>query len=157
MKRFRGVAPLIVKVWLIAGTLDIADALVFNWLRGVTPAMVFRYIASGVTGPTAVMHGGLASVVLGVVLHYSIALIWTIIFYAITRELAMVSNHPAISGLLYGCLVYLIMNYIVLPLSRVPHLQNRVTVASRINGVLAVLLCIGLTISLLFSRKAAAQ
>jgi hypothetical protein len=44
------------------------------------------------------------------------------------------------------------MNFIVLPLSAVPHSRSAITLASRINGVLALLLFIGLPISLLVRR-----
>lgn len=46
------------------------------------------------------------------------------------------------------------MNFVVLPLSGIPHVRSAITLANRINGVLAVLLCIGLTISLLVHRNA---
>ncbi len=64
----------------------------------------------------------------------------------------VLSRRPVISGLLYGALVYLFMNLIVLPLTRLPHAPRAVTIASRINGVLALLLFIGLTISLMVRR-----
>jgi hypothetical protein len=145
----------ILRIGLVAGTLDIADALVFNQLRDVTPTMVFQYIASGLIGMKS-FRSGLASVFLGVVLHYFIALSWTGIFYAGSRRLAILRRRPVICGLIYGGAVYLFMNLIVLPLSRVPRLQNPITVAARINGVLAVLLFIGLTVSLLVHRESAA-
>ncbi len=68
-------------IGLVAGTLDIADNLVFNQLRGITPDRVFRYIASGLIGINAARSWP-ASVALGVAIHYSIALIWTVLFYA---------------------------------------------------------------------------
>ncbi len=115
--------------------------------------MVFQYIASGLIGMKSV-HLGAASVALGVVLHYVIALTWTVVFYAASRKLAILGRRPVICGLLYGGAVYLFMNLIVLPLSRVPHSRNAMTTASRINGVLAVVLFIGLPISLLVRRHA---
>ena len=146
-------ASTILWIGLIAGTLDITENLIFNQLRGITPKMVFQYIASGLIG-RASFRGGLKSVALGVALHYFIAITWTAVFYAATRKLAVFSRWPVICGLLYGGIVYLFMNLVVLPLSGVPHTRNAITLASRINGVLALLLCIGLTISLLVRRMA---
>jgi hypothetical protein len=42
------IAPVQTVVWigLVAGTLDITDNLIFNQLRGITPRIVFQYIAS---------------------------------------------------------------------------------------------------------------
>jgi hypothetical protein len=136
---------------LIAGTLDIADALIFSAVRGTMPKTVFQYIASGLMG-LAAFRGGLTSAVLGAILHFVIALIWTAVFYAASCRLYILLRRPVICGLLYGGIVYLIMNWVVLPLSRVPHARNPIALASRINGVLAVMLCIGLTISLLVRR-----
>jgi hypothetical protein len=138
---------------LIAGTLDITYNLVFNHFRGITPTMVFQYIATGLIGMRAT-NLGLASVALGVVLHYTIALTWTVIFYAASRKLAILTRRPVICGLLYGAFVYLVMNFLVLPLSRVPHVHATATLSARINAVVALLLCVGLTISLLTRRLA---
>ena len=140
-------------IGLVAGTLDISDNLIYNAMRGVTPAMVFRFIASGLVG-TRVVQMGWVAVALGLVLHYFIALSWTVIFYAASRKIAVLWRRPVISGLLYGCVVYALMNYIVVPLSSVPHLTRHISVAARVNAVLAILLCIGLTISLLTRRYA---
>ena len=144
----------ILRVGLIAGTLDITENLIFNELRAITPKMVFQYIASGLIGMKA-FGGGTASVGLGIILHYVIATTWTGIFYAASRKLAILRRRPVICGLLYGGAVYLFMNLIVLPLSGVPHAAGAMTIASRISGVLAVVFCIGLTISLLVRRYSA--
>ena len=138
-------------IGLVAGTLDIAENLVFTQLRGVTPWRVFQYIASGLIGRQA-FQSGWASVLLGVGLHYIIALIWTTVFYVVARKFAIVMRRPVLSGLLYGGVVYLIMNFIIVPLSGVPHPLRPITLVSRINAVLALLICVGLPISLLMRR-----
>lgn len=140
---------LIFRVGLIAGTLDISDALIFSAFRGVTPAQVFRFIASGLIGIRAAVQWGTAAVVLGVVLHYFIATSWTAIFYAASRRFAVLRRKPVISGLLYGAVVYVVMNFVVLPLSRVPARPGAASPVARVNGVLALLFCIGLPIALL--------
>ncbi len=95
---------------------------------------------------------GMASVALGVAIHYAIALAWTVIFFAASRKLEILVRRPVICGLLYGGVVYMIMNFMVLPLTRVPRAEKAMTLASRINGVAALLFCIGLTIALLVRR-----
>ena len=147
------IKSLVTILWigLVPGTLDITDNLIFNQLRGITQTMVFRYIASGLIGVKAA-RDGLASIVLGVAIHYTIALVWTGVFYAASRRLAILSRRPVLSGLVYGGAIYLFMNFIILPLSAVPHPRSAITLASRINGVLALLLFIGLPISLLTRR-----
>jgi uncharacterized membrane protein YagU involved in acid resistance len=146
------VSILLVRVGLIAGTLDIGENLIFNQLRRVTPSMVFHYIASGLIGMKA-FEMGFAAVILGVVIHYAIAMSWTVVYYAASRKFTALIRHPVISGLLYGIVVYLIMNFVVLPLTGVPHAEKAMTLASRVNGVLALMLCFGLTIAWLLRRN----
>jgi hypothetical protein len=149
-----GSSTLFTILWigLIAGTLDIADNLIFNQLRGINPKMVFQYMASRLIGAKSFRLGA-TSIVLGVLLHYTIACFWAAVFYAISRKLAVLLRRPVWSGVIYGIAVYLIMNFIVLPLSGVRHPSSAMTISSRINGVLAVVLFIGLTISLLMRRN----
>ena len=137
----------VVWIGLIAGTLDITDNIIYNAFRGVTMKMIFQYIASGLVGMESFQMGG-ASVALGVAIHYAIALTWTAIFYIASRYIAVLRERPVTSGLMYGAVVYVIMNYAVLPLTRVPP-RRPPTVVGRINAVAALLFCIGLTISLL--------
>jgi hypothetical protein len=151
-RRSRPIAA-VLRIGLIAGTLDITENIVFNAFRAITPKMIFQYIASGLIGLRA-FQVGYASVALGLVIHYCIALTWTAVYYAASCQLAILIRRPVICGLLYGGAVYLFMNLVVLPLTRVPQARNPITLASRISGVLALLFCIGLTISLLVRREA---
>jgi len=151
MRRDKGFPWTVVGIGLIAGTLDITDALVFSHFRGVAPVRVFRYIASGLVGVPS-LPAGPAAVALGIAIHYSIALFWTFLFYWASGKLAVLRRRPVVGGLLYGGFVYLFMNFVALPLSRVPKRLAPLTAASLVNGVLAILLCIGLTISLLMHR-----
>lgn len=137
---------------LLAGTFDITDAIVSSHFHGIAPTAIFRYIASGFLGMKSLTMGPPA-IALGVLSHYAIAFIWTVLFYAASRKLLVLTRRPVICGLLYGVLVYLLMNWVVVPLSRVPHIAKPATIAAKINGVLAVMFCIGLTISLLVSKK----
>src|SRR5579875_1469255 len=60
---------------LIAGTLDIADALIFYALHGVPPKGLLQFIAGCLIGVSA-LHGGLLSAALGLAIHYTITLFW---------------------------------------------------------------------------------
>jgi len=144
-------AGAVLRIGLIAGTLDIGENLIFNAFRHITPAMIFRYIASGLTGPWA-FHAGAASIALGVAIHYAIAMFWTAVFYLASLRMTVLVRRPVVCGLAYGALVYLVMNFMVLPLTRVPRAHAAMTLASRVSGVLALLFCIGLTVALLTRR-----
>ena len=135
---------------LIAGTLDICAAFVSAWLRaGVGPARVLHSVASGLLGPDA-FQGGAKIAFLGLVLHFLIATIWTVVFYLASRKLLFLIERPVTFGLVYGIVVYLFMNFIVLPLSRVT--LRPVPLSGRIIGLLIIMFCIGLPISLIVRR-----
>lgn len=147
------------RVWTVfwigiaAGTLDISENIIFNAFRHITPYQIFQYIASGLIDGKSFTMGG-ASVALGVAIHYAIAVTWTVIFYLLSRRLRILTLQAAICGIVYGGVVYVIMNFAVLPVTRVPHARAAMTVASRISGVLALLFCIGLAIALLVKKFA---
>jgi hypothetical protein len=101
---------------LVVGSLDALDAIVFFGLRGVQPLRIFQSIASGLLGRAA-FQGGAATAALGIALHFFIAAGIVVTFYLASRRLRWLLRHPVIIGLLYGIVVYGVMNYVVLPLS----------------------------------------
>jgi len=141
--------------WAIAGTLDISDALIFyRFARGVHPTRLLQNIASGVMGLSA-FQGGRATALLGLALHYTIALGATIVFYLLSRVISFMSRHPALAGLIYGLGVYLFMNFVVLPTAGMqhPHIPTSTILwVTLVNAVLAVMICIGFTISMVVHR-----
>src|SRR5689334_10343871 len=104
---------------LVAGALDITDAFVYSGVRGVSPVRVLRYIASGLLGPDA-LGAGLAVAALGLLLHFFIAYSIVALYVLASRKLTLLARHPFLCGPLYGVLAFLVMNRVVVPLSRVP-------------------------------------
>lgn len=146
------VLPALLAIAFVAGTLDISYNLVYNAFRAITPAMVFRFIAAGLVGVPALRPLGDAAVALGVAIHFSIAFAWTLLFYLLSRRLAFLLRRPAVWGLAYGAVVYLAMTYLVLPLTRIPARPGHLTLFVRLNDLVPLLVCIGLTIALLTRR-----
>jgi uncharacterized membrane protein YagU involved in acid resistance len=135
---------------LIAGTLDICAAFLTAWLRaGIGPVRLLQSIASGLLGAAA-FEGGGKTAVLGLALHFLIATVATAVFYFASRRLLFLVERPVNFGLLYGVAVYLFMNFIVLPLSRVAPRQP--TLSGRIIGLLTIMFCVGLPIGLIVRR-----
>ena len=140
---------------LIAGACDLTGAIVVSWLRaGVSPVRVMQSIAAGLLG-AASYDGGAKTAVLGVALHFMIATIWTAIFYFASRSLRVLVERPVRMGLLYGVVVYVLMNFVVLPLSAFP--MRPVTLTGRLIGMLIIMFCIGLPIALIVSRSKRAE
>ena len=105
-------------------------------------------IASGVLGAAA-FTGGAATAVLGLLLHYLIALIWTVVLFAAFRVVTPLRRLSVVTGIAYGVVVWLAMNLIVLPLSNVRQVPIRVGPA--VTAVVILVLCIGLPMSLVLA------
>lgn len=143
---------------LLAGVLDGAAAVVVYLIRGGrTPERIFNYIASGVFGPAA-MSGGTPMVLAGIGFHMLIAMGWTILFFLAARQFEMLRRHAIAAAVAYGIFVWMMMNKVVLPLSRV-QMAATTTWNSIIVGALVLVVCIGFPISLgarrYFSRHGA--
>jgi hypothetical protein len=135
---------------LIAGTLDISAACLTAWLRrGISPATVLRFVASGLLGPAA-LTGGTKTAAIGLALHFLIATGATVVFYLASRKMMFLIERPIHFGLLYGVAVYLFMNFVVLPLSLVT--RGPMTVSGFIIGLLTIMFCVGLPIALIVRR-----
>jgi hypothetical protein len=135
---------------LIAGTLDMTAACVQAWLlASITPFQVARFIASGVVGPAARSGGG-ATVALGFAFHYLIATTAAAVYYFASRKLPILVERPISMGLLYGVFVYLFMNFVVVPLSKIGFRPS--TLQNRAIAALIIMFCIGLPIALIVRR-----
>ena len=134
---------------LLVGTLDISDAFIFYGLRGVTPTRILQGIASGVLGRAAFAMGH-RSALLGLFFHFFIAFSATTVFLLASRKLPL-AHHPWLYGTLFGVALYIVMNYIVLPLSRIG-LRPTPPLIPLINGVAALIVCIGIPLALIARR-----
>jgi len=98
---------------LLAGAGDFLFALCFyGWKLGV-----FQSVAGGLIGREAARAGGVPAFMLGTLLHFLIAGIWAAIFWGLSRRLPFLIKYAIPAGLIYGLVVYLGMNCVVLPLS----------------------------------------
>lgn len=131
---------------LIAGTLDLLQAcILFGW-------KVPLVIAGGLLGRQA-FQGGIATYILGVFLHFFIALSAAAIYYAASRRLNFLKEHALVCGLFYGIAVELVMRLIVLPLSAL-HARGPYKLHDEILGLLVHMVVVGLPISFSIRRFA---
>jgi hypothetical protein len=138
---------------LVCGVLDISQAFLASWLlRGSRPSRVLQSVASGLLGPDS-FKGGAASATLGALLHFFIAFTVAAVFYLASRKLTFLIQRPVFWGMIYGELVFLFMNYIVIPLSaihRVPPLKGNLGLI--LTGPIGHLFLVGLPIALIVRR-----
>lgn len=137
---------------VVCGVLDAADGVVANWLHsGLNPIQVLQYIASGMLGPAA-FKGGLSAAGLGLVLHFIIAFAVASIYVFASRGIPALRENAVMLGLVFGALVYLVMTFVVLPLSAVP--VSPFSFPMFFNGVIGHALFVGLPIAL-YARRVA--
>ena len=135
---------------LVAGVLDITDAIVFTAVRGGSPVRMLKYIASGLLGPNA-LQGGPDTAALGLFLHFVIATGATAVFVVASLRLPALLRRPLVWGPIYGIVVLIVMNAVVLPMSLVR--RGPITLnAAFVNLVLAHIFLVGLPIVLVASR-----
>jgi hypothetical protein len=135
---------------LLCGVLDITAAFI-TWVpQGVPARVILQGIASGLLGMPA-FRGGFATAALGLGLHFFIAIIAAAIFYAVSRKLPWLVRRPYVAGVLYGVTVYVVMYWIVLPLSRFH--RGLFSVAHTIVAVLTHIVCVGLPIALVIHHR----
>jgi uncharacterized membrane protein YagU involved in acid resistance len=91
----------------------------------------------------------------GVLFHYFIAFAVAAVFFAGTRVIPQLAKHYVASGLAFGAAVFLVMNYLVLPLSAVAPAPFFLPLF--LNGLIGHALFVGLPIAWFAHRSALAQ
>lgn len=105
---------------LAAGILDaIAAVSVYNYFYGYGPLQVYQFVASALLGDKA-YQGGLSSAFFGLILHFFIAFMASIAFYIGFTKFSFLRNYKILAGLLYGIVVWAVMNLLVLPMTKIP-------------------------------------
>ena len=124
---------------LVAGALDLTQAcILFGWDIPLA-------IAAGLIGRQA-FHGGAGTYVLGVCLHFFIACSAAAVYYAASRKLEFMTEHPIVCGLFFGAAVEEVMNLVVLPLSAL-HARGPYKLYDLILGLVVHMIVIGLPIA----------
>lgn len=130
---------------LCIGVADgIAAALTNFLMKGVSPDRVFKFVASGVFGMKA-FAGNIEVVLAGLLFHFLIAIVFTAFFFIVASSYKSLVNNVLLTGTGYGCGVWLVMNFIVIPLSNTPPISFQTD--SVIVGILVHIFIIGIPIA----------
>lgn len=147
---FRNLARAVVCTALLAGTLDGLAAIInYSLQGGKDPGIIFRYIASGLLGKSA-LEGGTGVLGLGVLFHYAIAFSFTAFFFWLKPKIHWLATQPLLAGVQYGIFVWVLMNLFIVPFSRISK-ETLVIHKARIE-MLILILCIGIPVSLMADK-----
>jgi len=151
VRRKPSLAKAILLAGLIAGTLDALFAIAaFTIATNSNPVIIFWYIASGMFHNEPAIKDMLTAdagtqtmyAIAGLLLHYFIAYAFiTLLFIGYPTIKKVLANNPVIA-LLYGIFVWLVMNYIVLPIAM--NAKMPVYTFKTILGVLYLVIAIGI-------------
>ena len=132
---------------IIAATIDIGAASLIN---GRSPAFIMQAIAGGVLG-RATFQGGAGSAILGALLQELMGILIAAIYVVVlSKAIPGLSRRWVMSGLVYGVIIYFVMNYVVVPLSALksmPHFK-----AMKFAEDMAAMLLFGLIVAF-FARR----
>lgn len=131
---------------LLAGTIDIGAAALIN---RVSPVLITHFIASGVLGKAA-LSAGASAAYLGLVLQWAMSIVIAAIYWSVTARMPQLRERWWLGGLLAGVIIYLVMNFLVMPFSAAPvtlhQLIAHLTLAKVVDN-LAAMLVFGLIVA----------
>jgi len=140
---------------LVVGILDMLFAFTFYGLiRGAQPRRIFQSVAAGLLGRTAAYEGGIRTFLLGILLHFIVATCIATVYYLASRILPVLTSHAVVSGLMYGMIAYLGMNYLVVPLSAIRRTPGPIRLPIFLTEIIGHALLVGLPLALLARRSA---
>ena len=143
---------------LVVGILDGLFALIFYGLiLDAKPLRIFQTVAAGLLGRATAYEGGTKSFLLGILLHFVVALSIAAVYYAASRLFPLLLRHAVIAGLIYGPVAYLVMNYVVIPLSAIRRSPGPIRLPIFLTEIIGHALLVGLPIALLARRSAKAN
>lgn len=137
----------------VGGLLDALYATVlWGFILGDKPAGVWQSVAAGLLGKAS-YEGGNATALLGLVLHFLIAFVMALVYVRAARRLPLLVQRPLAVGVLYGFLLYLVMNFVVVPLSAIGF--HAPSLKGAIRALIPHVVFVGPAIALIASKRAA--
>jgi len=140
---------------IAAAVIEMVFVLPIQEFLGASPVVVFQSIASGALGEAA-FHEGLAAAGLGLGVHLFISLVAAGVYVLGALRWPALLRRAAVSGMVYGVLVYLIMTFVVVPLSAIGFRPPR-SLILMLTSLAVHVFAFGLPISLVVSTLLGAR
>lgn len=136
----------------VGGLLDAIYATVlWGFILGGNPTGIWQSVASGLIGKSA-FDGGTATAALGLALHFFIAFVMALVYVLASRRLPVLIARPIVMGMLYGLVLYVVMNFVVVPLSAIGF--RPLNLWGAVRALLPHILFVGPAIGLITARRA---
>jgi len=149
LRKERDVFTAILFGGVIAATIDIGAACVIS---GRSPGFILQVIAGGLLAKAS-FGGGLATMLLGAVLQEAMGLLIAAIYVLLVKSSPALLRRWIIGGLVYGVVIFFVVNYVVVPLSAwksTPHFTS-----AKFAANMAAMLLFGLIVA--FSSRRIAE
>jgi hypothetical protein len=147
-RRSRGALAAIVPGGMVAATVDIGAACLIS---GHGVERILQTIAGGLLARHS-FSGGLPTALLGLVLQELMGVIIAAVYVTAARVMPVLHRRWIVFGLLYGVVIFFVMNYVVVPLSAWKHWPSFST--SKFLANMAAMLLFGLIVAF-FARRSA--
>ena len=129
-----------------AGTIDIfAPSLIYS----VSPLRILQSIARGLLDKAS-FDMGLTSAAIGLVLQWAMSILIAAIFVVAATRMPVLVKRWTEAGLAYGVVVFGVMNYVVVPLSKVGNIPSFTALTFALN--LLAMLLFGLIVAFFAKR-----
>lgn len=126
---------------LAAAALDAVECTLVYGLYGVPAARILQGVAAGLVGRDAARAGGWATAALGGLLLVGICAAIVAIYVAASRRLAPLTERWWLWGPLYGAASFVVMQFVVVPLSAAG--GGQASALALLNGLAVSVLAIG--------------
>jgi hypothetical protein len=126
--------------------------LVYSVLQGTPLIVVLQYMASGALGESA-FTGDTGTALLGVLFHLVVSFVVAAVFVLSADRIPLLRRYVIAGALVYGFGVWVVMHFIVLPLSAAPPVPPP-TVPYLIEEIVEHILFVGLPLGILVRGNA---
>src|ERR1700759_3701012 len=109
--------PILLSALLASVLAGVPDIFAAAALVRQPPSRILQMVASGLLGKAS-YEGGWTTAALGLALQVAMSLVIALVYNIAVAQSSLVRGNPLIFGALYGVVVYVVMNFVVVPLSR---------------------------------------
>jgi hypothetical protein len=134
---------------LIVGILDaLAAIIVYGIFYKYNPIQIYQFVSSALLGNDA-YNGGIPIALLGLTFHFFVAFLSSYLFIELYPQLAILRQNKIIGGLTFGFIVWVVMNLIIIPLTKIP--ASKFDIVS-VLAILWHMFLVGLPISIIAQK-----